>query len=192
MNKQANTHTRWENACNKLIALIKRDDAEFPPEEKISVDLVQYTQTAFRDTDLMQYAMDRVFKIHRMWLTQNNRRKRREREQERGDMEEQIQLQEDVAASIKDIVTRIAVEHKIATADILRIKLSSEEGLIVFGGAENTKLAQEVPDMSQDSLDEIDFYELEEQERQKALKEKKQPPAPPVKQQVPPAELNKE
>ena len=136
MDRTANKDSRWRNYCNKIIVLIDNDGDDFPAEDDIN-KLVRQTELAFRDTPFMQYAMDKVFDIRRRWRAQDGRRKRREKEEQLA-MEDKLELSEDVAASIKEVVTKIAVHNKIAMADKVTINLNEGGGTIKFKGIEDT------------------------------------------------------
>jgi len=134
MFKTSNKDSTWKNYCNKINALIEQDNDEFPTEDDIN-KLVKYTERAFRNSPFMQHAMEKVFEIRRRWVTQDSRRKRREKERQL-QMEEPVVLSEEITAYLKNVINKIAVDYKIAAADSVKIKISPEEGIITFNGVE--------------------------------------------------------
>jgi len=135
MEKIASRDATWDNYCNKIILRITQNEDDFPAEEDIN-KLVKYTESAFSNSPFMQHAMDRVFSIRRRWINQNNKRIKQDKEEERDIMKEQLAIQDDVAAAIKDVITKIARENNIVAAETVRIKMSADQGLIIFKEAD--------------------------------------------------------
>lgn len=158
--KFASRDSRWDNLCNKTIFRVMQNGEDFPTEDEIN-KLVKYTESAFNNSPFMSHAMDRVFSIRRRWLNQNNKRLKKDKEQERNIMEEQIAMQDEVAASIKDVITKIARENNIAAADAVNIKMSADEGIIIF--KEVDKIAKPLTTEARKDLPKSEFVFPEEE-----------------------------
>lgn len=144
MDKRAYNDSVWHNYCNKLEDRIRRSGEDYPTEEEID-KLLKYTQSAFKNPIWQTPALNRVFDIRRRWRTELQNRKRRERiNEENKPMEEKLNLDTDVAASLFETITKIAQVNNIGTADSVTIKLSKEEGLILFKGASEKSDVDEV------------------------------------------------
>ena len=135
MNKFASKDSRWDNYCNKLILLIDGNDEDFPDEEAIN-KLVKYTEQAFGGTPFMQHAMDKAFSLRRRWEKKRKQLNRRNR-QELPLMEEKFELSDEIKESATRIITKLAQENNIALADKVVIRLSKDEGIVMFKGAED-------------------------------------------------------
>jgi chromosome condensin MukBEF ATPase and DNA-binding subunit MukB len=144
MQKEArNEHTmavKWDNYCNNLIFRITENGDNFPAKEEVEKLFKILNNisglTPLERNNALQYA----FSIRRRWINQSNKRLRQqEKNEEKHDMEEQLALQDETVASLRDVITKIAKENNIAAAGTVRIKMSADEGIVVFQDADIVK-----------------------------------------------------
>lgn len=132
---QNQKRTKWQKRFDDLTLRVMTNGDDFPSQEEIDT-LLEDVKAAFGNSPSAQYYMDKAFSIRRRWIKQNDKRVVQDKEEARDIMEEQLALQEDIAASIKDVITKIARENNITAAETVRIKMSADEGLVIFQKAD--------------------------------------------------------
>jgi len=176
MDRTAGKDSRWNNYCIKIIHRIRDDGDDFPLEEEIN-KLVNYTINTFVDSPSYQDATSRVSRIKRLWESQNRKRNKRERQQQEGEpmnldakleqvlgesgeteLATKVELSKSATDAIQGILAKIASNNDIAFADKVIIRLSKEDGIITFKGAESIeKTAKELTTEHREELPSSDF-----------------------------------
>ncbi len=143
MDKFANPETKWRNDAEKLEAAIRAGGDDLPGEDVMN-SFMRFTRKLFNGTPYQQPAEDRAFELHRQWKSCQLRRNKEQRREEMSKMEpienpieEKIQLSPAVSASLRDAITKIAIENNIQMAEKVIVKLSNDGGVVRFKGIES-------------------------------------------------------
>jgi len=138
----------WKGKYDKLKSLIadayhSNDMEMFPSLDKIQ-DLL-FLADNYRTQKEIDFAREKSFELKRDYIKKWNSlvRKKKKEEAIESPLEpsgaEKITLDEEIAASLKDIVNKVAFDFNIESSDKVTIKFSDSQGLIKFDGIEYRK-----------------------------------------------------
>ena len=138
----------WKNKYDKLKSLIadayhSHDMEMFPSLDKIQ-DLLSLADN-YKTQKEIDFAREKSFELKRDYIKKWNSLVRKKKKEEviespsEPSGAEKITLDEEIAASLKDIVNKVAFDFNIESSDKVTIKFSDSQGLIKFDGIEYRK-----------------------------------------------------
>jgi hypothetical protein len=139
------SYPSWKGKYDKLKYQIEEayyssDLDIFPSLDEIN--RLQSLAKKFRDQNELEFAREKSFELKRDYIKKWNslvRKMNKANVPEEPSGEEKIPLEEEVAASLKDIINKVASDFNIGASDKVTIKLNEGQGLIKFDGIEYKK-----------------------------------------------------